>query len=371
MKKLFDTTEINGLRLRNRFVRSATWEGLAGEEGSCTDRLIDVMVELAEGEVGLIISGHAYVSKEGQAGPWQLGIYDDVLSPGLEKMSSSVHRKGGKILLQLAHAGFRAPSELTRMEAMGPSVREIKPGLKSKAMSRNDIESVIETFAKGAGRARKCGLDGVQIHAAHGYLLSQFLSPAFNDRQDVYGGPLENRARIVLEVLRAIRSEVGTEFPVTIKLNSEDFLPQGLTVDEMLELASMLEKEGMDAIELSGGTGDSGKFVPVRLGKIGSEEKEAYYRIAAKRLKERVKIPVILVGGIRSYSVAKELLKGGVADYFALSRPLIREPKLIVRWKEGDTRKAECMSDNLCFKPIRSGKGMYCYAEELISRRSR
>jgi 2,4-dienoyl-CoA reductase-like NADH-dependent reductase (Old Yellow Enzyme family) len=371
IKELFDSTEINGLELRNRFVRSATWEGMANDDGSSTEGLADRMVELAEGEVGLIISGHAYVSKQGQAGPWQLGIYSDELNKSLGEMTSVVHAVGGRICLQLAHAGFRAPSELTLTEAIGPSNRKADPGPACREMSKKDIDSVVESFAAAAGRAQSCGFDGVQIHAAHGYLLSQFLSPAYNHRKDDYGGPLENRARVVLEVLAAIRSEVGPQFPVMIKLNSEDFLQKGLTVDEMLELGPWLQRQGIDAIELSGGTGDSGKFVPVRLGKIGSEEKEAYYRNASRQLKEKVDIPVILVGGIRSYNAAEYLLKEEFADYFALSRPLIREPNLIQRWKAGDRRKAECLSDNLCFKPIRSGQGMYCYAEELISKRKR
>ena len=371
MKELFDTTVINGLELRNRFVRSATWEGMAGEDGSSSDRLTDLMVDLVEGGVGLIISSHTYVSKEGQAGPWQLGIYSDDLTPGLEKMTSNVHQSGGKIVLQLAHAGFRAPSELTGTEAIGPSKREAEPGPQCREMTKEDLKSVTEAFARGAGRAQASGFDGVQIHAAHGYLLSQFLSPAYNKRDDEYGGGLENRARIVLEVLRAIRSQVGSGYPVMIKINSEDFLQEGLTVDGMLRIAALLEKEGIDAVELSGGTGDSGKFVPVRLGKIGSEEKEAYYREAARRFKETVDTPLMLVGGIRSYAVAGYLLEEGLVDYISLSRPLIREPDLIRRWKSGDTRKAECLSDNLCFKPIRAGRGMYCYAEEVMRNRSR
>ena len=143
MKQLFDTTEINGLALRNRFIRSATWEGMAGEDGSVTDRLVQVMVNLAEGELGLIISGHTYVSKEGQAGPWQLGIYSDELIDGFKRMTDAVHQSGGKILLQLAHAGFRAPSELTGTEAIGPSGRKFDNGTASREMTVDDIQLVV------------------------------------------------------------------------------------------------------------------------------------------------------------------------------------------------------------------------------------
>jgi len=344
---------------------------MANEDGSASDRLNAVMVNLVEGEIGLIISSHTYVAKEGQAGPWQLGIYSDDLIPGLKKMAGCVHRAGGKIVLQLAHAGFRAPSELTGTQAIGPSPRETTSGPQVREMSHEDLQAVKEAFASGAYRARMANFDGVQIHAAHGYLLSQFLSPAYNKREDEYGGVLENRARLLFEVLRAIRSRVGLDYPVMIKINSEDFIRDGLTLAETIQVSMLLSAEGIDAVEISGGTGDSGKFVPVRLGKIGSEEKEAYYREAGRSVKERVDTPLMLVGGIRSYDVAQDLLETGCTDYISLSRPLIREPDLIRRWRRGDRRKSECLSDNLCFKPIRAGSGMYCYAEEIMRKRGR
>jgi len=364
MAKLFETTAINTMNLKNRFVRSATWEGMAGEDGSCTPRLIDLMVELAGGGVGLIISSHTYVSREGQAGPWQLGIYSDELIPNLRAMTEAVHKQGGKIALQLAHAGCRADSNLTGMKPLGPSVKEKENGSLCREMTHKEIRQTAEAFAKAAARAQQSGFDGVQIHAAHGFLLSQFLSPFYNKRKDNYGGRIENRARIVLEVFQSIRDAVGDRFPVLIKMNSEDFLDTGLCVAEMLEVAAMLERAGIDAIELSGGTADSGRFVPVRKGRIDSEEDEVYYREAAKRYKEKIGVPLILVGGIRSYGVAKQLVETGVADYISLSRPLIREPHLINRWKSGDTRRATCLSDNMCFNPIKAGEGAYCYTEK-------
>ncbi len=169
---------------------------------------------------------------------------------------------------------------------------------------------------------------------------------------------------MVLAVFHSIRNAVGDRFPVLIKMNSEDFLDTGLSVDEMVQVAAMLEKAGIDAIELSGGTADSGKFLPVRKGRIVSEEDEVYYRGAAKRYKEKISVPLILVGGIRSYSVAEQLVETGLADYISLSRPLIREPHLIKRWKSGDTSKATCLSDNMCFNPARAGEGVYCYTEK-------
>ncbi len=368
MANLFEESSINSMKLENRFVRSATWEGLASKDGFCTSRLIALMEELATGEIGLIISGHAYVSREGQAGPWQLGIYDDGLIPGLSKMTAAVHQRSGKIVLQLAHAGCRAAVDLTGKKPMGPSGDAEQNAKACQAMTPADIQTTVNRFAEGAARGQQSGFDGVQIHAAHGYLLSQFLSPFYNKRRDAYGGSLENRARIVMEVLGAIRAKVGDRFPVMIKMNSEDFVDNGLRVEEMVQVARLLEKAGIDAIELSGGTADSGKLMPVRPGKIGSEDKEGYYREAAERYKEKINVPLILVGGIRSYSVADQIVKTGLADYVSLCRPLIREPDLIKRWKSGDTSRSTCLSDNLCFKPIQAGEGMYCYTAKKLGK---
>jgi 2,4-dienoyl-CoA reductase-like NADH-dependent reductase (Old Yellow Enzyme family) len=230
MSILFEPTTINGMTLPNRFIRSATWEGMAATDGSCTVRLIDFLVKLADGGVGLIIPGHSYVSREGQAGPWQLGIHDDATLPGLTRLTEEVHRHGGKIAAQLAHAGAFADTSLTGVDAIAPSV----PGTGGKGRCREitpaEIARVVRAFAEAAARARRCGFDAVQIHAAHGYLLSEFLSPAFNRRADEYGGPLANRGRIVLEVVRSVRQAAGPDYPVLIKLNSEDFIEGGFSV---------------------------------------------------------------------------------------------------------------------------------------------
>lgn len=366
MAKLFEASTINGMQLRNRFVRSATWEGMAEEDGAVTPKLIELMVQLARGGVGLIISGHAYVSREGQAGPRQLGVYSDSLVPGLSRMAEAVHEGGGRIVLQLAHAGCHAASALSGVQPLGPSARSAEPDPDHgcREMSPQDLEQTIAAFAAAALRAKRAGFDGVQIHAAHGYLLSQFLSPFYNKRTDRFGGSLENRSRLVLEVLRTIREAVGKDYPVLIKMNSQDFLEGGLTVDEMLRVAGALQRGGIDAIELSGGTSYSGKCIPVRKGKIESPDQEVFYREEARRYRQQVQTPLILVGGVRSLEVAEQLVDTGLTDFVALSRPLIREPALVSRWQSGDTRRSPCLSDNLCFGPALKGKGMYCVTEE-------
>jgi 2,4-dienoyl-CoA reductase-like NADH-dependent reductase (Old Yellow Enzyme family) len=363
MPKLFETTTINGMILENRFVRSATWEGMAGEDGSVTDRLIDLSVRLAKGGVGLIITGHAYVAKQGQAGPWQLGAHSDTLIDGLARMVDAVHGAGEKIVLQLAHAGCWAAFGLTGLERIGPSVVEGEKGPLCRAMTQDEISEIVEAFARAAVRAERAGFDGVQIHAAHGYLLSQFLSPLQNKREDAYGGSVGKRARILLEVLAGVRNAIGPHRPLLIKMNSEDFVEGGFSMEDMLEVAALLEKAGIDAIELSGGTALSRRCIPSRYGPIEGEE-EVYYREAALRYKERMRVPLMLVGGIRSYGVAERLVEEGITDYISLCRPLIREPGLIDRWRSGDTGKSTCLSDNLCFKPARAGQGLCCVVEE-------
>jgi len=363
MNKLFETSEINGMQLANRFVRSATWEGMAADDGACTPNLIDLMAGLAKGGVGLIISGHTYVSPEGQASPWQLGVYKDELVPGLTEMATAVHDNGGKIVMQLAHSGLTANPDLTGLAPIGPSPLEDPDALAGQEMTEADIARVVSAFAAGAQRAQTAGFDGVQIHGAHGYLLSEFLSPFFNRRQDQYGGTIENRARIVLEVLRAIRGEVGNDYPVLIKMNCQDFHDDGLSLEDSVQTAVMLAKEGVDAIEISGGNSKSGKLGPVRVG-ITTEEKETYFQNEAKVFRDNVALPLILIGGNRSFQVAERMMNENVADYISMSRPLVREPDLVNRWKSGDYQRSACVSDNLCHRTASKGDGIYCLTEE-------
>ncbi len=363
MSRLFESTTLNGMKLSNRFVRSATWEGMATQEGAVTPKLIEAMTALVRGGVGLIISSHAYIRPEGQAAPWQLGIHKDELIEGLQKMTAAIHEGGGKVVLQLAHAGNFAAERLT---GLPPWVVSNFTGLAEsprKEITVQEIQEIIMGYADAARRAKSAGFDGIQIHSAHGYLLSQFLSPVFNRRQDIYGGKVSNRARIHLEVCDAIRKVVGKDYPILIKMNCQDFIENGLTREDSLEVAGLMAHAGIDAIELSGGLMTGGKLSPSRPG-IDSEDKEAYFMEDAYAFKKQIDIPLILVGGIRSFEVAERLLEDGRADYISMSRPFIREPGLINRWKSGDRSKAHCISDNLCFRPGMKGDGIYCVVEK-------
>lgn len=339
MNKLFETSEINGMTLANRFVRSATWAGMATDEGACTPQLIDLVAGLADGGVGLIITGHTYVHRHGQHQPWQLGIYSDDLIPALQHMTEAVHDRGGKIVLQLGYGGAYLSKSRVRM------------------MTGKDIREVVDAFGQAALRAKKAGFDSVQIFAAHGFLLSQFLCPRYNDRTDAYGGSIQNRTRVLMEVLQSVRNAVGQNYPVLVKLNCQDFVENGLILEDSIRVGVMLEEGGIDAIELSGGLLNIASLLE---NKLDSEADEAPFQDAARAFKEKIRVPLILVGGIRSYGVAERLVEEGTADYISMCRPFIREPDLVNRWKAGDLRKATCISCNNCVQIAQHGKGVSC-----------
>jgi 2,4-dienoyl-CoA reductase-like NADH-dependent reductase (Old Yellow Enzyme family) len=335
---------------------------MAAEDGACTPRLVEVYRRLAEGQVGLIITSHAYVRKDGQAGSFQLGIHDDRLKDGLRRMVEAVHAAKGKVVVQLAHAGLFANSELSGMPPFVVSPVEQFAVPSGKNLTERGIHEIAVSFGQAAKRAKDVGFDGIQLHAAHGYLMSQFLSPVFNKRTDSYGGSVENRVKALIQTLTEVRAVVGGDYPVLVKMNSEDGLEGGLSLEDALDVGKMIQKAGIDAIEVSGGTLLSGRLSPSRGAK--SEDREAYFRAASKAFKEALSVPIILVGGIRTPRLAEKMLAEGYADYFSLSRPLIREPALIQRWASGDLSKARCISDNQCFAPGFEGKGVYCVTEE-------
>ena len=317
MDSLFEQSEINRLILSNRFIRSATWAGMATDEGACTPGLIDLMRNLAAGDVGLIITGHAYVRQDGQHSPWQLGIHRDKLIAGLQDLTGAVHECESKIVMQLGFGGAYLSKSRVR------------------SMDTEDFHVLAEAYGQAALRAQKAGFDGVQIFAAHGFFLSQMLCPRYNDRTDDYGGNIANRARFLVEVLDAIRRAVGRDYPVLAKLNCRDDVENGLTLEDSVTVAGMLEKAGIDAIELSGGLLNNPNIMR---SKIDSGDSQAFFQAEARMFKQTVNVPLILVGGIRSYDAAKHLVDEGIAEYISMSRPFIREPGLIKRWKAGDRR---------------------------------
>jgi 2,4-dienoyl-CoA reductase-like NADH-dependent reductase (Old Yellow Enzyme family) len=362
MAEIFESTVLNGMQLANRLVRSATWEGLATDDGTVTPALLRIYEELAEGGVGLIISSYLYVQDVGKQANGQIGVHTDGALPGLSDLAQAVHDRGGKIAGQIVHCGGQADRRQNGgLQPVAPSSVE-SPGysVTPSALSIEEIRQVIDDFAAAARRLQKAGFDGIQLHGAHGYLLAQFLSPLRNRRDDEYGGTLENRARFGLEVYRAVRSAVGREFPVMIKLNASDFLDGSTTEEDACFLASALATEGVDAIEVSGGTPGSGKLGAARPD-IKTPEDEAYFLPQADAIRGVApSVPLMIVGGIRSIEVIEEILDSGAADYFSMSRPLIREPGLPKRWQRGDVRRAACISCLGCYGPARKGEGIRC-----------
>ncbi len=370
MPSLFDSFAVKSLELPSRSIRSATWSGVGDDRGYVTDKALDLYRELARGGVGLIVTGYQYVLTNGQQLPYMVGNYEDGQIEGLSRLAAAVHDAGGRVIPQLVHTGASANADLFREgdELWGPSAVQPSPKQKAvpKEMTVGNITRLIEAYAAAAERSKKAGFDGVQLHGAHGYGINQFLSPKWNVRGDGYGGSLNNRYRFLAETLEAVRGAVGDDFPVTIKLNGSDFVEGGLEPDDSVRIAERLADDGIDMIEVSGGSALSPKEkTPARM-KIRTEEDEAYLVDLAARVKERVGVPTASVGGIRSLKVANDILAAGKADLIAMSRPLIREPGLINRWKSGDTARATCVSCNGCFESGLKGEGISCKVERQL-----
>ena len=344
---MFESTTIKSLNLANRFVRSATGTGMADEQGQVTPNLTQHIMDLVEGGVGLIISGHASVHPSGRTSPNQLCIYDDSHIPGLTKLVEKVHNQGGKIVAQLNHGGAHSNSEVTGTVPFSSSVNQAT-GSDCRAMTQKDIDQIVNAFRDAAVRAKKAGFDGVQLHGAHGYLLSQFLSPIYNERTDEYGGSISNRTRIVVEAYTEMRAAVGEEYPIMIKMNVTDFLDEGLTMEDAVETATILDNVGFDSIELSGGLIWGWKTKGMDWSPCRTVSDEAYYLNVARRLKELLQVPIIHTGGTKSYEVAKQIIQDRDADYVGLCRPLIREPDLVNQWKSGDAKPSHCIQCNAC-----------------------
>lgn len=362
-KTLFDPINIGSVTLKNRFIRSATWEGMCDNNGHVTPQLIDCYRNLAMGGIGLIISGYSYVREDGKQQRWKMGICNDSQLPGLRELTGAVHAADSLIFCQLVHAGGQTSSKIIGAAPLAPSVVDF-PGYQDtpREMTIGEIKGVVTAFGAAATRAKEAGFDGVQLHGAHGYLLNQFLSPFLNQRQDEYGGDLLKRMRFLEEVYSCVRSAVGKEFPVTIKLTAADNFDGGLQPEAGVLIAKRLDDLGIDAIEVSSGTVASGDKAPIRIN-IDSPEEEAYNSRFAKAIKEAVNTPVAVVGGLRSGSIMQHLLNNGNADMFSMSRPLIRETDLPSKWQDNGDYTATCISCNGCFRPAMRGKGIACIVE--------
>ncbi len=363
--------KIGKLEIKNRFVRSATYEGLATEDGEITDKLIDFYKTLSKGGTGLIITSYAFIQQSGRANNKQIGAYKDDFIPGLRRLAENIHEygEGCKVALQLVHAG-RQSHHVKETTAPSPILERFSNKM-PREMATDEIEETIENFAQAVRRAKEASFDGIQLHGAHGYLMSRFLSPYTNRRTDQYGGNTENRLRFVEQIYKRSRELIGDDFPILIKMNCDDFLEGGITLEESKKITKMLSEIGYDAIEISSCMWETVKrkkkelgwkpiFIPESRVLIGSINKPAYHLPYAKEIKKGINIPLILVGGVNSIDLVEEILNKGDADFVSLSRPLIREPDLPNRWIKGiGSPTVECDYCNNCLMTV-AKPGLYC-----------
>lgn len=340
--------KLGALEIRNRLVRSATAEYLSTPDGAPTEALTALLEDLARGGVGLIIAGTAYVSEQGKGDPGTTGLHRDDLVPPLRRMCERVLGAGGVLAAQLLHCGtIASPAALAEKDVLwGPSpMTDPVCGRPVQGLDREGILEIIGDFGRAADRAKRAGFRAVQIHAGHGYLLNQFLSPFRNRRRDAYGGSIENRARFLCEVYEAIRGVVGRDFPVFVKLSGYDGFDKGLQSGDAVQVARILDGLGIDAVEVSAGTPDGAVMggwdhilpAPFEEGSLFSY---------ALEIKDAVDCPVISVEGWRDPKAIGQALEK--VDAVSMSRPFIREPRLADRWQSGDPDPARCISCNRC-----------------------
>ncbi len=311
MPCLSDSLLVKGLTLRNRIVMPPMYTGLAEPDGAVTDGLVDHYVKRSA-SVGLVIIEHSYVMVEGKLGSIQLGIHDDQLIPGLEKLSSSIHATGTPVVIQITHAGRAANSEITGSPPVSPSAED-----KARGLGADELPVLVEAFEDAAQRALKAGFDGVEIHGAHGFLLNQFFSPLANHRRDDYGGSLENRMRFPLEVVNAVREKMRGRL-LLYRLGSDDINPAGTQIRDSQKFAEKLESSGVDILDVSGGLCHS---IPAQL-----QKRQGYFIPQAEEIKKTVNIPVIGVGGITEAAYADRFIRKRQVDLVAVGRALLEDP---------------------------------------------
>ncbi len=352
MKTLFDPIRIGSLILKNRCIRSATWEGIAEPSGHINDAVMDLYQDLANGGAAALITGYAFVLKAEQPSPKMFGAYDDTFIDTYKPLTRMVHDRDTKIILQLVYGGSFTFFDTENREIWGPSAVTNKlSGITPREMTAENIQTLVNAFGDAARRAMVSGFDGVEIHAGHSYLLNQFLSPFFNQRDDAYGGDSERRSQIIFDVFENIRKKTAADYPVLIKLNCSDFMgTRGFTFAECLSLCKQLDQRGISGIEISGGP----VFRPPKTDKettytVSLPATDSYFSAYAAEIARHIDTPVILVGGNRSVQTMETLLAETDITCFAFSRPLLSEPDLINKWAIDKTVTPRCTSCGQCF----------------------
>lgn len=356
MKTVFDPISLGVLRLPSRFIRSATAERIAMEQEADSERLGALYANLIRGGVGLVITGHVAVHPSGRLQPLMAALYAENHFAAWRRAVAIAHQAGGLLVAQLNHGGGRCKPEFAGAPVCVSRLPDWpKDPLDGTELTGPQIEDLIAAFAWAVQRAQEFGFDGVQIHAAHGYLGSQFLSPATNRRTDDWGGALENRARFLRRVLQAVRRAVGPDYPIGMKLGACDDDPAGLSIQDTLQAAEWFVANGLNFIEISGAFRSD---LVMRKVKPGSGE--GYYLPFARQFKQRLSIPVIAVGGFRSLEVINGAIGRGDCDAVAMARPLIRQPDLPNILRQGG--RSECVGCDLCL--LHNDGPTRCWARE-------
>jgi 2,4-dienoyl-CoA reductase-like NADH-dependent reductase (Old Yellow Enzyme family) len=400
--QLFDQARIGAMTLPNRIIRSATFEGRCDTTGAPTEAYSRLYETLARQQIGAIIAGFAFIGRDGRAmQPFQAGIDGDDKIPAFAEVTRRVHAAGGRIVLQIAHTGRQTVPAATGGPVYSPGVAPSQYfRSRPRRLTLDGISTIIDSFGHAACRAQKAGFDGVQIHAAHGYLIHQFINPAVNDRTDIYGidPDIGIGTEFLRRVIAKIRENCGLEYPVLIKISAGDEYRRGITRDRFRNLVRFLDTQPIDAIEISWGTMDHslnifrGTDIPADLVLDHNPRyrtNNPLTRFAFKRLalpflrraikpfstaynlpfavlaKEVTKIPIICVGGFRSREEVNRVIEDNRIDFVSMCRPFIREPALVMRWQKDLNYRSSCTSCNRCVIMCDSGQPTHCYRESL------
>ena len=384
--KVLAPGKIAGLELRNRIIRSGCFEGMC-PGGSPSDALLEHHREVAAGGTAMTTVAYCSVSFDGRAFGHEIWMREEIV-PGLRKLTDAVHLEGAAVNIQLGHCGFFSNKNVIGRRPIGASRKFCTFRYTfAHEMTEEEINRVKEDFGKAAALAIKAGFDAVEIHSGHGYLLSQFLSPYTNQRQDSYGGSLENRMRFPASVIKHVRETVGPDFPILVKMNLSDGFKGGLELDEAVEVAKRYEAEGASALVLSGGFTAKTPFYMMR-GRIPLKEwlqgpksivektglrvfgnlfvqtypfEEMFFLEESRKVRDAVSIPVVLIGGICSIDNMEKAMEEGF-EFIELGRALIRDPDLVRRMERGDWEASNCDHCNRCVAEMENG-GVWCVSK--------
>ena len=341
-----------GVQIKNRICKGAMTEGLADEQNRATFKHVNLYDRWSSGGAGILLTGNVQVDRRNLEGPANVVIdknnYKNQLST-LKEWSAAGTKNNTQLWMQISHAGRQTPGEINSSPMAPSNIRLKIPGKNYGTpvpMTEEDILDVIEKFVFTAKIARETGFTGVQFHSAHGYLLSEFLSPDINNRNDAWGGDIENRARIHLEIIKRCREEVGEDFPISVKMNSADFQKGGFAADDSIIVAKMLESAGVDIIEISGGTYEQPKLIGVDDLTINPERseqrkestiaREAYFLEYAKDIRKAVSLPLMVTGGFRTKEGIEDALKSNICQIIGIGRPLCADPYCVKKMIAGD-----------------------------------